>query len=103
MKNFKKLSKVDDVERFQLGDLEISLVSVTEGSQNYLLEVALSMNEDEPCRICGELIKDAKAVVWAGYSDDNKSRSAHKSCWDADISKSKRAYPKDEQNFTTSQ
>ena len=47
-----------------------------------LIDVALSMYEDEPCRICGRLLtmEDLKnGAVFAGYSDDNTSRPAHTS------------------------
>jgi hypothetical protein len=52
-------------------------------------KIALSMYEREPCRICGETITDAKRAVYAGYSKDNKARSAHKSCWDKNIPEAK--------------
>jgi hypothetical protein len=49
------------------------------------VKLILSMYEDEPCRICGKTITDASLAVYAGYSKDNKARSAHKTCWDKDI------------------
>ena len=51
---------------------------------NELTGIALSMYVGEPCRICGCLltVNDVKAgAVFAGYSKDNKSRAAHKLCW----------------------
>ena len=48
-------------------------------------ELVLSMYSNEPCRICGRLISmediHDDRVVFAGYSDDNKSRTAHKLCF----------------------
>lgn len=58
-------------------------------------KMALSMYEGEPCRVCGENITDATKAVYAGYSADNKSRSAHKSCWQKNLPKSSWAYPQD--------
>lgn len=49
------------------------------------LELALSAYCDEPCRICGVLLTMADiqdGAVFAGYSPDNKSRAAHKRCFD---------------------
>ena len=48
-------------------------------------DIALGMYVGEPCRICGLLLTviDVKdGAVFAGYSKDNKSRAAHKICWD---------------------
>ena len=50
-----------------------------------VIDIALSMYAGEPRRICGRLLTmdDIKAgAVFAGYSKDNKSRAAHKLCWD---------------------
>jgi hypothetical protein len=62
--------------------------------RNPIVDLALSMYADEPCRICGENIAPEQiksdGVVFAGYSKDSKSRSAHKACWDSrpdDVSK----------------
>jgi hypothetical protein len=46
--------------------------------------LALAMYANEPCRICGKLITvdDLASAVFAGYSIDSRSRSAHKACWD---------------------
>jgi hypothetical protein len=57
------------------------------------VELAMSMYEGEPCRICGESIADASQAVYAGYSADSKSRSAHKKCWNKNIPQEKWAYP----------
>lgn len=49
------------------------------------INIALSMYTGEPCRICGRILTmdDVRAgAVFAGYSKDNKSRAAHKLCWD---------------------
>ena len=48
------------------------------------MNIALSMYVGEPCRICGCLLTviDVRdGAVFAGYSKDNKSRAAHKLCW----------------------
>lgn len=52
-----------------------------------------SVYENEPCRICGELISKASDAVYAGYSIDNKSRCAHTVCWNKKIPQSQWAYP----------
>lgn len=54
-------------------------------SKDQALKIALSMYENEPCRICGEIITDASLCVYAGYSSDNSARSAHEACWDKNI------------------
>ena len=49
------------------------------------IDLALCMYADEPCRICGRILsmEDIKSgAVFAGYSKDNKSRAAHKHCFD---------------------
>ena len=50
--------------------------------------------EDETCRVCGETIGKAEAV-WAGWSQNNESRAAHRSCWYKNIPKEQWAYPQD--------
>lgn len=61
----------------------------------HLVSLALSFYIDEPCRVCGKLIKlsDLKELIFAGYSADNKSRAAHVQCWDQNKPKSEWAYP----------
>lgn len=54
-------------------------------SKEDALRLALSMYENEPCRICGKNIVDASVCVFAGYSKDNAARSAHQACWDKNI------------------
>jgi hypothetical protein len=50
----------------------------------------------EPCRICGQPIGEDKNAVYAGYSLDSKSRSAHYACWSArKHQKSEWIYPED--------
>ena len=46
-------------------------------------QVAIGMYAGEPCRICGKeiTVEDLHLVVFAGYSDDSKSRAAHGLCW----------------------
>jgi hypothetical protein len=62
-------------------------------SKETAVQIALSMYLDEPCRICGELIKDITGVVYTGYSKDNKSRSAHGKCWKKNIPQAQWAHP----------
>lgn len=60
--------------------------------------LAKAFYADEPCRICGKLITMAdiqNGAVYAGYSKDNKSRSAHENCWRNQPPKSEWAYPED--------
>lgn len=62
------------------------------------IKMALSMYVDEPCRICGQMITwdDINDAVFAGYSTDNKSRSAHGECWRSGLPKHKWQYPFDD-------
>ena len=64
-------------------------------SKENATKLALSMYEGEPCRVCGQIITDASGCVYAGYSFDNKSRSAHKICWNKNLPKTQWTYPKD--------
>lgn len=57
-------------------------------SRKDAVKLILAQYEDEPCRICGETITDASKCVYAGYSKDNKARSAHKTCWDKNLPES---------------
>ena len=53
---------------------------------NAAQSAAAIMYSNEPCRVCGEIItlNDINnGAVFAGYSKDNKSRTAHKACWDS--------------------
>lgn len=43
--------------------------------------MVMSQYKSEPCRICGLPISDDASAVFAGYSADNKARSAHGKCW----------------------
>lgn len=57
---------------------------MSESASAPLLDMALSMYANEPCRICGIVLSldDVKTgAVFAGYSQDNTSRAAHKRCW----------------------
>ena len=65
---------------------------------NDLADLAMAFYIDEPCRICGELIKqeDLKDLVYAGYSKDNLSRSAHGECWSKNIPKEQWKYSEDD-------
>ena len=62
-----------------------------------LVNLAMAMYIDEPCRICGSLITsdDLHNLVWAGYSKGYKSRSAHRLCWKKYIDKSNWFHPED--------
>jgi hypothetical protein len=53
-------------------------------SKDKAARIALGMYANEPCRICGKPITtdDLTTAVFAGYSIDSRSRSAHKACWD---------------------
>ncbi len=58
---------------------------------NTALDIVFGMYSNEPCRICGKnvTLEQIKSdAVFAGYSQDNKSRSAHKECWNKNIPKS---------------
>ena len=52
-------------------------------SKSNAAALALSMYAGEPCRICGLTIggDEVQDAVFAGYSSDNVSRSAHGECW----------------------
>lgn len=92
--NYKKLPKHNEVQ--QIGDFQ--LVELTDENREYMAEIALSMYSNEPCRICGELltIDDLhNGAIYAGYSVDNKSRTAHSLCWNKNIEKGLWAYPLD--------
>lgn len=64
-------------------------------SRQHLVDVAMAMYVNEPCRICGKSIEpsDLDELVFAGYSTGNKSRSAHAECWKQNKPKSEWAYP----------
>jgi hypothetical protein len=63
-----------------------------------LVNIALGMYANEPCRICGKLIEvsDLKDAVFAGYSQDSTSRSAHKACWDKQLPQAEWAIPRED-------
>ena len=58
-------------------------------------KMAMAMYTNEPCRICGQLITadDVKTAVFAGYSPDDKARSAHRECWDSGLPSHRWQYP----------
>lgn len=90
--NYKKLPKHDEVE--QIGDFK--LVTLTDENRAHVAEIAFSMYTNEPCRICGELLTAKnRDMVYAGYSEGDKSRAAHKACWDSNTPKHLWAYPID--------
>jgi hypothetical protein len=64
--------------------MEVILMKINDTA----LECALNMYVGEPCRICGKPITGEDLdnhAVFAGYSKDNKSRSAHSECWAKNI------------------
>lgn len=56
-------------------------------------DFARMMYNDEPCRICGEMIEAGDDIVFAGYSVGGKSRAAHRSCWEGRPPQKEWAYP----------
>ena len=63
-------------------------VAVHEKVKGKLIDWAVIMYANEPCRICGELLTPEDILddaVFVGYSKDNKSRSAHKECWEKNV------------------
>ena len=66
-------------------------------SRNHLDNMAMAMYVNEPCRICGELIKpdDLSELIFAGYSAIGYSRAAHGKCWKLEKPKSEWVYPQD--------
>ena len=73
-----------DVTRIPIEDGVIHAVTITEGNHSYLVNLALSMYTNEPCRICGTTITkdDLDLLVFAGYSQDDMARAAHGHCWE---------------------
>lgn len=59
-------------------------------TRKVLDRVALAQYADEPFRVCGEMLTmdDLQTAVFAGYSQDNTSRAAHKRCYDSGVPKS---------------
>ena len=88
--NFKRLPRHSEVE--QIGNMQI--VTITDENREHVIEKALSMYENEPCRICGEMITNARQAVYAGYS--GIARSAHKVCWNSNKPKYLWTYPIDD-------
>ena len=73
-----------EVKTFDVGNRQLSLVEITPENKDALVQVALSMYANEPCRICGGIVTmdDLRnGAVYAGYSVDDTARSAHKACW----------------------
>lgn len=61
-------------------------------------DLAIAAYANEPCRICGRMltVDDIQQnAVFAGYAKDAPSRSAHKTCWDAQPPKHLWVYPED--------
>lgn len=81
--NFKKYPKQDEVAEFDIGNGKVQAIEVTKENREHLVEAAMMMYCDEPCRICGKRIvkSDLDELVFAGYSLNNEARSAHGECW----------------------
>lgn len=80
-----KMPKQEDVTIINFGTHTVQVVNKTDENLDYLKRVAVSMYANEPCRICGKLLTMDDlhdGAVFAGYSTDNKSRSAHNACWE---------------------
>lgn len=78
------MPKAEDVTTVDVGSHKLQVVEVTNENRQYLVDLAVSMYTNEPCRICGELLtmEDMRnGAVFAGYSSDNAARSAHGECW----------------------
>lgn len=78
------MPKAEDVTTINIGSRQLHVTNVTDENRSYLLNIALSMYTNEPCRICGELLtmEDMRnGAVFAGYSSDNAARAAHGECW----------------------
>jgi len=62
-----------------------------------LMGFVMTFYVGESFRICGELLTmddfKVRHAVYAGYSSDNKSRCAHKACWDKNLPQEQWAYP----------
>lgn len=58
----------------------------------------LNMYINEPCRICGKnlTMDDVMDAVFAGYSKDNRSRAAHRACWELNKPKEQWVFPEDD-------
>lgn len=74
----------------------VKLVPITDQIRKLVVDATMMMYTNEPCRICGKLItkNDLDELVFAGYSQDNKSRAAHGDCWKKNIPQVEWAYPK---------
>ncbi len=62
------------------------------------VNVLLGMYVGEQCRVCGARLTwhDVNnGAVFAGYSNDNKSRAAHCSCWNLNKPQPEWAFPHD--------
>lgn len=71
--------------------MEVKMFELNDKNREMARNLAAAMYTGEPCRICGENItmEDLEnGAVFAGYSADEKARSAHKHCWDKQIPQS---------------
>lgn len=57
-----------------------------------IVDLALSMYANEPCRICGKTISplDVADAVYVGYNEDCTSRAAHKRCFETVVERCER-------------
>lgn len=56
-------------ESFEIDDLNLEVVEITDDNRKDLLEIVLSGYLDEPCRFCGgryETTADLKDTIWDG-------------------------------------
>jgi len=84
------MPRAEDVTTIEADNHTLHVVEVTDENRSHLVNLAVSMYTNEPCRICGVLLtmEDMRnGAVFAGYSNDNAARSAHGDCW--------RKYPSD--------
>ncbi len=68
--------------------MELALIEVTDENASEIVRMALAQYANEPCRICGENVTGEDVftnAVFAGYSENDVARSAHKTCWEKNI------------------
>ncbi len=59
------------------------MLELNDENRDAMAKIALSTYGYEPCRICGKILtnEDLQTAVFAGHSQDNRSRAAHGECW----------------------
>ena len=83
MTDYLNMPRNEDVNEFDFGNHQGTLVEITEENASYLVNVALSMYLGEKCKYClreFETLEDLKDSVYAGYHEHG--RVACKSCWE---------------------